>query len=350
MHGFRCLSCADFGICPILRKINDYDKFKQSILYRNIEKCKPGLCATCAQAKECHIERGIPWRAWENANTRVIVSDNHIEVLRSKEDWKHLVDSVNTGKEECDRGRLLQQGEDGVLVAARPDVTIAKLKRSMLESYKRSIQQFFSYAYANDWKYWFTLTLDPTKVDRNDDEAVKEIWSRWVWDQKRTHGNPDIKLLCKPERHKPNEEYPNGAIHYHVLAGNCNLLIEPKMKADGTVMYSSFGHMRFIFKDWHYGWSDGIILPLDQNNAWAVNYMAKYMSKSKESLGYNKKEYFRTRNLLASKKEIRFITDDEWTELCVELEACGYEKGKDTEKMTRYVLWLGNPDIKSEKK
>lgn len=148
------------------------------------------------------------------------------------------------------------------------------------------------------------MTLSPEEVDRNDDVAVKALWSRWQKQVKRAE--PNAKILCIPERHEPNEEYPRGALHFHALMADCTLNLVSAVDAKtGEFLYTQFGDKKYNVMDWDFGFSTCIILPQEHNKRRVANYMIAYVTKQMD-IDYNKKRYFRTHNLAFKDKLITY--------------------------------------------
>ena len=49
-------------------------------------------------------------------------------------------------------------------------------ERSLKESKKRTINKIYSIARSNDWEYFFTLTLDPKKIDRTNYDVIEPLF------------------------------------------------------------------------------------------------------------------------------------------------------------------------------
>ena len=85
------------------------------------------------------------------------------------------------------------------------------LVHSMKVSYNRSVANVSDLIHANKWDYFFTLTLDPKKVDRyNYDDCCKYI--KRFTDILR-HKYSSLYILV-PEQHR------DGAWHFHGLLAN----------------------------------------------------------------------------------------------------------------------------------
>lgn len=65
-------------------------------------------------------------------------------------------------------------------------------------------------ALCNDWEYFFTGTLDQSKMDRYDLKEFNRSLSQWIRDRRKTYGSK-IEFLLVPEMHK------DGAWHIHGL-------------------------------------------------------------------------------------------------------------------------------------
>lgn len=98
--------------------------------------------------------------------------------------WDH----PKPGRVRIDRDKTEPQAED--------------LERSMRRA-KGALRRL---ALANDFRYFVTLTLDPSKVDSHDGAAVVKKLNAWCSNAVQRHG---LKYILVPERHK------KGGIHFH---------------------------------------------------------------------------------------------------------------------------------------
>lgn len=75
------------------------------------------------------------------------------------------------------------------------------------QSLSRARSVVFQLAICNDWDYFFTGTLDQSKMDRYDLVHFRKTLAQWIRDQRKK--GESIEFLFIPERHK------NGAYHMH---------------------------------------------------------------------------------------------------------------------------------------
>lgn len=102
--------------------------------------------------------------------------------------------------------------------------TLLKLKdqekKIRNDSVKRAIDKAFEIGLANDFKYFVTLTLDKTKIDRYDRELIYPKLRNWL-SNKVQRNNMDYILF--PEYHKLEAGQDECAIHFHALINADNL-------------------------------------------------------------------------------------------------------------------------------
>lgn len=131
----------------------------------------------------------------------------------------------------------------------------------------------------NDFEWFGTLTTDPKKIDRHDDEVVTKKVATFLDHLKRS--SPDLTYLLVPERHK------NGALHFHALFGHLN------------------AHMSDSGKKWHretiynlkaYTWGFSNFTRI-KDKARTANYCRKYITKEMLTERKNKKRYWSSKNL-----------------------------------------------------
>lgn len=217
--------------------------------------------------------------------------------------------------------KMIKEGEYWVPVDG---FEIADIQASIKNSSKRSKDTMYGYVLANDWQYWVTLTFSSDKVNRYDDNAVKDLWSEFQRACKRS--NPDCKILAIPERHK------DGALHFHALMSDINLTLVPAVGKDGKAIIDYFGNIIFNVKDWDFGFSTCAVIPKDNNNLRVANYLVKYITKD-GNIDYNAKRYYHTHNLNFKNKTIAYLTEEEFAKS--EFKE-GIEKVKSNERMDVY--------------
>ena len=69
------------------------------------------------------------------------------------------------------------------------------------------------YALCNPWDYFFTGTLDETKLNRHDLDAYRQKLSQFIRDKRKEYGT-QVQYLLIPEQHK------DGAWHIHGMLAN----------------------------------------------------------------------------------------------------------------------------------
>lgn len=126
------------------------------------------------------------------------------------------------------------------------------------ECCKRAKQKIWDIARANNWDYFFTLTLDPSYVDRFDYSACSDLIKKFT----KSLAYYGCDWIIVPEQHQ------SGAYHFHgLLRGNPPLVIGKILK-DGTVLYN--------FNNYKYGFTSCSKVKDDQSVA---TYLTKYITK-----------------------------------------------------------------------
>lgn len=113
----------------------------------------------------------------------------------------------------------------------------------------------------NDFDWFVTLTLDPSKVDRYDPAAIMKIANRWLDNMVRRHG---LRYILVPELHK------DGAFHFHgFFAGD--------LKAIDSGHLDPGGHRIYNLPQWTLGYTTAIRIYGEYQAA--VWYICKYIGK-----------------------------------------------------------------------
>lgn len=143
------------------------------------------------------------------------------------------------------------------------------------ECAKRARQRVWDIARANDWDYFFTLTLDPAKVDRFDYSAVVEELKAFT----RSLHHYGCDWLIVPEQHK------SGAWHFHgLLRGNPPVKLAKVLK-DGTCLYN--------FDNYDLGFTS---LSRVKDSQSVATYLTKYLTKEMV-VPKGRKRYWASRGL-----------------------------------------------------
>ena len=81
------------------------------------------------------------------------------------------------------------------------------------EAFCRAKSLVLQYALCNPWDYFFTGTLDESKLDRHDLDAYQQKLSQFIRDKRKEYGT-QVQYLLIPEQHK------DGAWHIHGMLSN----------------------------------------------------------------------------------------------------------------------------------
>lgn len=137
-------------------------------------------------------------------------------------------------------------------------------------SISRAKRKIFDIAALNPFRYFVTLTLDKTKIDRQSPEAVAQKLKTYLSNRVKRN---DLRYIIVPEYHKDGR-----GIHLHGLfAGRLRLTDSGHRTRLGKPIY----HLA----DWPYGFSTCVELTGDKEAV--ARYIAKYVTKdSKKILGH----------------------------------------------------------------
>lgn len=140
-------------------------------------------------------------------------------------------------------------------------------------------------ALCNEMSHFVTLTIDQTKIDRFDMEAIVKKMNIWCSNHVQRDG---LSYILVPELHK------DGAIHFHgfingalqlddsgtISLPNCKKPKRPRSEVQRSEWLRSGGHIVYNIRDWTFGFSTAIELYGDPFSA--VMYCCKYIGKQKE--------------------------------------------------------------------
>lgn len=183
-----------------------------------------------------------------------------------------------TGWEVSDKWQTEPQGGYGV---SSESANLIRAKRRARNAVK-------DIALSNEFHYFVTFTLDATKIDRYDINAVVKKLNYWLDNRVRRNG---LKYVLVPELHK------DGAIHFHGFINDCLGLDDsgtitggelkkprkPKSSRERERLLSSGSHIVYNVTDWKLGFSTAIELYGDYRAA--VGYVCKYISKEQQKIG-----------------------------------------------------------------
>lgn len=161
----------------------------------------------------------------------------------------------------------------------RPGGDIARSKR-------RAKTAITDLALSNEFKYFVTLTLDKSKVNRYDMKEITRKLNNWLDNNVRRKG---LKYILVPERHR------DGAIHFHGFFNDALPAMDsgtldwqgkprkPRSKAQRQEWLSKGAHIVYNLPNWSLGFSTAIELYGSYSSA--VGYVCKYVSKADEKIG-----------------------------------------------------------------
>jgi len=143
-------------------------------------------------------------------------------------------------------------------------------------------------AYSNEFTHFVTFTLDASKVDRYDINAVVKKLNTWLDNRVRRNG---LKYVLVPELHK------DGAVHFHgfindrlglvdsgtVTGGQLSRPRKPRSSREREKLLALGCHVVYNVTDWKFGFSTALELYGDYHAA--VGYTTKYISKAQQKIG-----------------------------------------------------------------
>lgn len=158
---------------------------------------------------------------------------------------------------------------------------------NLIRAQRRARMAIRDIALSNEFKYFVTLTLDASKVDRYDITAQTKRMNTWLDNRVRRCG---LKYVLVPELHK------DGAIHYHGFINDALSVIDsgtlqsdsarprkPRSKAERSRLLASGAHVVYNLPDWKFGFSTAIEIYGDYRKA--VSYVCKYINKQQQKIG-----------------------------------------------------------------
>lgn len=163
----------------------------------------------------------------------------------------------------------------------RPGAAIEDLERSM----RRARAKVRRIALSNEFKYFMTLTLDPSKVDSHDAAAVVKKLNAWCSNMVQRNG---LKYILVPERHK------KGGIHFHGFFNDALPVVDsgtirvpgikkprkPRSAAQRAEWLAAGGQIVYNLPGWTLGFTTA--MELYGNYPAAVAYVCKYIGKDGE--------------------------------------------------------------------
>ena len=185
--------------------------------------------------------------------------------------------------------------------------------RSVLRTdlFKRVRDNIFDLTISNEWKYFFTGTIDPKKLDSSDPNVVKKPLQKWLNNMVERYG---LSYLIIFERHKNTD-----GIHIH---GVINSTVPLRLEDSGTKSYYGFkkpmkdntaikhgldvskGRVVYNLSTWKFGWSTA--LEIYGSRGALSNYITKYITKDNEKI--MGRYYWHSRDL--QKPKVSYFNSD----------------------------------------
>lgn len=191
-------------------------------------------------------------------------------------------------------------------------------ERSRNDSMKRAIDKVYDIAFQNDWKYFFTGTLnEDNDFDRCDPKEIIKPFNKWLNNRVNRKG---LQYIIIPEVHPEKGE----GIHFHGLMNDALDMVD-----SGRVLFKDGrawkrddvrrlgqdpDNYRTIYNvaDWRYGFSTAI--PLEGSPAKIASYITKYITKDVKKLFG--RFYYSSRNIEKTADMIFLHTDKAAYEDC----------------------------------
>lgn len=153
---------------------------------------------------------------------------------------------------------------------------------SVRRSVRRARKAVKDLARSNEWAYFVTLTLDPSKVNRYSFEEVWRHMKHWLGNNVRRKG---LTYLLVLEHHKDGALHAHGFFNDALEAVDSGTMSIPGRKAPVRVrseaQRAAFermgGHVVYNLPSWGWGFSTAIQLYGERDAA--INYVCKYIGK-----------------------------------------------------------------------
>lgn len=204
--------------------------------------------------------------------------------------WEQLSDKLDSCSDErfWFEYQAMEDVERSIYALARREAAEAERAALNLERAKRRARAAVSdLALSNDFRYFVTLTLDKSKVDRYDVKEVTRKLNNWCDNHVRREG---LKYVLVAEKHR------DGAIHFHgffngvldaVDSGTISMgggkPRRPRSAKEREALLSAGGHAVYNLPAWTLGFTTAI--ELYGSRRAAVGYVTKYITKAAEKVG-----------------------------------------------------------------
>ena len=170
------------------------------------------------------------------------------------------------------------------LPAKPPAAAEADVDRSL----RRAAAKLRDLALSNSFRYFVTLTLDQSKIDRYDMGQITKALNGWLDNHVRRDG---LAYILVPERHK------DGAVHFHGFFNDALSVVDsgtldvpgskkprkPRSASQRAEWLAAGAHVVYNVEAWPYGFTTALELYGDYPAA--VAYVCKYVRKQREKIG-----------------------------------------------------------------
>lgn len=155
-------------------------------------------------------------------------------------------------------------------------------------SLRRAAAKLRDLALSNPFRYFVTLTLDQSKIDRYDMGQITKALNGWLDNHVRRDG---LAYILVPERHK------DGAVHFHGFFNDALSVVDsgtldvpgskkprkPRSASQRAEWLAAGAHVVYNVEAWPYGFTTALELYGDYPAA--VAYVCKYVRKQREKIG-----------------------------------------------------------------
>lgn len=169
----------------------------------------------------------------------------------------------------------------------RPQVVAIDPSGNLDRAKRRARSAVADIALSNDFRYFVTLTLDGSKVNRYDPAEVTRRLNGWLDNHVRRDG---LAYVLVPELHK------DGAIHFHGFFNGALAAVDsgtldtgtgkpkkPRSAAQRAQWLSDGAHVVYNLPAWTLGFTTAI--ELYGTRRAAVGYVCKYVTKAQTKVG-----------------------------------------------------------------
>lgn len=168
------------------------------------------------------------------------------------------------------------------------DKEIERRALNLARAKRRAKAAVSDLALSNDFRYFVTLTLDASKVNRYDVKEITKKLNNWCDNHVRREG---LKYVLVAEKHK------DGAVHFHgffnaalpctdsgtVVPVGGGKPRKPRSKRQREEMLAAGGHIVYNLPSWTLGFTTAIELYGSRHAA--VGYVTKYITKAADKVG-----------------------------------------------------------------